>query len=305
MPKLIQAVRRHPRRWGALLVLSGAALVLAGSLISTRDVTAQPGEPQQGQQPPPDIAPASLTPFQTFSSNADRGTRVVVSTHGNVIEFNSPNTAGADYDHIAAGTIAEGYMLCYTPQGGTQKTTFDLAASGENGFGAATNLTGPVRVNRATSDGILQLNQTFTFNGQNKALTIKMVVRNNSGAPVTGILLSRVVDFDVDSGGPNGGWDGFNDWHAIIDTQGAGGDSVFAWSERDAYPTGGEAHGMILRHLTQSGGVSHRAAIHNLTCGPPETNTPIYGDLADGLVYSIPNLAAGASKTINIQYQRY
>jgi len=32
MTKLIQAVRRHPRRWGALLVLSGAALVLAGSV---------------------------------------------------------------------------------------------------------------------------------------------------------------------------------------------------------------------------------------------------------------------------------
>ena len=87
MTRLIQASRRHPWRWGALLVLGALALVLASSLMSRGDVTAQPAEPQQGQQSG-DIAPAHLTPFQTFSANNDRGTRVVVSTHGNVVEFN-------------------------------------------------------------------------------------------------------------------------------------------------------------------------------------------------------------------------
>jgi hypothetical protein len=33
--------------------------------------------------------------------------------------------------------------------------------------------------------------------------------------------------------------------------------------------------------------------------------TPVYGDYADSLVYVIPNLAAGASKTITVQYARY
>jgi hypothetical protein len=276
------------------------AVVLASSLMSTGDVTAQPDGPQQGQ-PPSDIAPASLTPFQTFSANNDRGTRVVVSTHGNVIEFNSPNTAGADYEHIAAGATMEGYRICYTTPGNVFHDTYDLAGGGETGFGAATNLTGPVRVNRATSDGVLQLNQTFTFNGQGKALTIKMVVKNNSAASVSNIVLQRVVDFDVDAAGPSGWSTFFQSWHATTSQ-----DGIFAWSDPDGVPAGKEAHGLVLRHLTQSGGVSHNAAIYDFSCNSASAPlaTPVYGDYADSLVYFIPNLAAGASKTINIQYVR-
>jgi hypothetical protein len=299
MAKLIQAIRRHPRRWGVLLVLGALALVLASSVISTGGVRAQPDAPASNQPPPPDIAPASLTPFQTFSSNADRGTRVVVSTHGNVIEFNSPNTAGADYDHIAAGTVLEGYSLCYRPSSGILRTAYDIAYT-ESGFGAATNLTGPARVNRPTSDGVLQLNQTFTFNGQNKALTIKMVLKNTSGAPVTDIYLRRVADFDVDAAGGNGTGI-FNNWHARTEQ-----DSVFAWSEPGTASP--EAHGMVLRHLTQSPGVFHwayRTGFGDTTsCDPLGGAPPAYGDYTDSLIYLIGNLAAGASKTINIQYQR-
>jgi hypothetical protein len=146
------------------------------------------------------------------------------------------------------------------------------------------------------------LNQTFTFNGQGKSLTIKMVLKNNSASPVTNIVLTRAVDFDIDSAGPSG-WGGFTDWHAA-DTQ----DGVFAWSDReDAVAAGKEAHGLVLRHLTQSGGVSHNAAIYDFSCNSAAAPlaTPVYGDYADSLVYLIPNLGAGASKTITVQYARH
>jgi hypothetical protein len=288
MAKLIQATRGHPRRWGVLLVLGALALVLASSVISTGGVRAQPDEPASNQPPAPDIAPASLTPFQTFSANADLGTRVVVSTHGNVIEFNSPNSAGNDYEHIAAGTTLEGYSVCYlTPTG--NKTAYDVGYA-ESGFGAATNLTGPVRVNRATSDGLLQLNQTFTFNGQNKALTIKMVVKNNSANTMYEVYLHRIADFDVDTGGPSGTGD-FRNWHDFSQ------ESAFA----RLY------HAMALRHLTQANGVLHWTLVTSFdtSCNPSGTVGPIFGDKTDSLIYYIPTLPAGASKTINIQYVRY
>ena len=291
MAKLIQATRRRPLRWGVLLVLGALALVLASSVISTGGVRAQPDAPASNQPPAPDIAPASLTPFQTFSANADLGTRVVVSTHGNVVEFNSPNSAGNDYEHIAAGAVLEGYSVCYlTPSG--NKTAYDIGYA-ESGFGAATDLTGPVRVNRATSDGLLQLNQTFTFNGQNKALTIKMVVKNNSANTMYEVYLRRIADFDVDTGGPSGTGDTSTNWHDFSQ------ESAFArWF-----------HAMALRHLTQANGVLHWALVtgwsDTSSCNPSGVGTPAYGDYTDSLIYYIPTLPAGASKTINIQYVRY
>jgi hypothetical protein len=313
MTKLIQATRRHPRRWGVLLALGALALVLAGSLISTRDVTAQPDGPQGQQAPPSDITPASVTPFQTFSTNTDLGTRVVVSTHGNVIEFNSPNTAGADYEHIGVGAVYEGYSVCYTPIGGTRITAYDNASQ-ESGWGAATTLTGPVRVNRSTSDGRLQLNQTFTFNGQGKSLTIKMVLKNTSGARLDDIRLRRLVDFDVDSGGDNQ-WAFYQNWHSSTVR-----DSVSAWNGwyEAALADYKEGHGMTLRHLTPPmasltpryyGPGSHYTTINNFSdmtsCFPPPSNAPpSYGDLTESLVHVIGSLNAGASKTITIQYLR-
>ena len=294
MPKLIQAARGHPRRWGALLVLGALALVLASSVISTGGVRAQPDAPPSQQPPPPDIAPAGLTPFQTFSSNVDGGTRVVVSMHGNVVEFNSPNTTGGlDLEHIAAGETLEGYNVCYTSPSGYM-IAYDIGTF-ESGFGAATNLTNPVRVNRATSDGILQLNQTFTFNGQNKTLTIKMVLKNTSGAPLSGFYLRRIADFDVDGAGPTGTGD-FRNYHD------SSRDSAFAW-------TATNTDAMALRHLTQANGVTHWAGVTTFigatNCITFDEGGPISGDYTDSLFYSIPTLPAGASKTINIQYLRY
>jgi hypothetical protein len=96
------------------------------------------------------------------------------------------------------------------------------------------------------------LNQTFTFNGQNKTLTIKMVLKNKSAAPLSDVVLRRVVDFDVDAAGPDG-WTATQNWHTKTYP-----DSVSAWSDaEDAQNAGKEAHGMVLRHLTQPGGVSH------------------------------------------------
>jgi hypothetical protein len=39
-------------------------------------------------------------------------------------------------------------------------------------------------------------------------------------------------------------------------------------------------------------------------CALASFDTPVYGDYAEVLAYVMPTLAAGASKTINIQYVR-
>jgi hypothetical protein len=256
----------------------------------------------ESEQSISDVAPASTTPFYTFSSGVDRGTLVTISDHGNIIEFKSPNSPGAEYEHIGVGALSEGYILCYDI-GGVTYRSYDTGSSEAN-FGPATTTIKPVSVTRNTIDNVLQLKQIFLFQGIRKMLHIKMTVTNISSLVVNNVILRRQVDFDIDTGGASG-WAGFINNHARTSE-----DGVFAWNDPSAAPVGYEAHGMIMRHLLQTYEVSHVAkvtdGILDNSCSPAAKPTPVLdSDDGETLEYYLGDMAPWESKYVVIAYERF
>jgi len=184
--------------------------------------------------------PSPKTIYKTFSSTYGPGTVVRVSTNGNVVGYASPS----DVDHIDAGDVVEGYVLCYkNPNTQQSVDAYDINFLA-GGFGPATDSQTGTKVTRQTSDGLLELTQTYAFNGKSRSLQITETLQNISGATITQVGLRRQVDFDIDAGGT----DGTNDFNDIF---GATSASVFAYRDTGgsfAFSPPGD-HGMVLRSL--------------------------------------------------------
>jgi hypothetical protein len=185
------------------------AIVLIGAL-----AIGVPSFAGDGSAKGDDEGPLSLTPWKTFSTSKDGGTSVVVSSDGNVLYFTSPSGSQHIYGAL------EGYILCYSGPS-AYVNAYDLGGS-EAGFGSSTQ--GTSNVLRSTADGVLSLNQAFTFSAANKSLQIAVTIKNLTGSMVTDIKLRRQVDFDIGNDAPD-------DWHAET------ADSYFAWEAN--------AHGMV------------------------------------------------------------
>ncbi|MEP6796688.1 MAG: hypothetical protein ABI890_01010 [Lapillicoccus sp.] len=248
--------------------------------------------------------PKGLTPtWKTFNTTIGRGTKIVVSTGGNITSYLSPNIPTAQYEHIGVGAVGEGYVLCYS---GLSGSAFDLGQS-QSGFAAPT--TSGTQVKRKTSDGRMQLTQSFTFspgsNNGGTTLNIGMSVKNLTGSTINNVILRRQVDFDIDTGGAQG-WAGFQSNHARTKA------AVIAFHDPSEAPANREAHGIM---LSNSNGVSAvfttlvTANILDSACSPaPAPQSPEFfvsrGDFGDSISYDIGNLAPGATKTVGIRYQR-
>jgi hypothetical protein len=248
--------------------------------------------------------PFNLDPLVTFSATNHGGTQAVISTHGNLISYFSPNSStSGHYEHVGVGAFSEGYVLCYTnPSSGRNVDAFDTGSS-ESGFGASTTTLSPVTVTRTTSDGVLRLKQTISFDAATNSVFFTMVVTNLKGVRVRNIVLRRQVDFDTDTGGANG-WATFENWHAN-DTHG----SVWAWNAPASAPAGDEAHNMVLRnyqtHVEQFAYVT--GDILDNSCNADSklpSDGPHFGDYGDTLMYPLGSLAAHASTNAGVQYLR-
>jgi hypothetical protein len=241
--------------------------------------------------------PFSTVPFATFSTNKNGGTTVVVSDHGNVLNFESPSGYGHIFHTIGKG---EGYILCYT--GVSPVQAFDLGTSENTSAWSSTTSTPgpPVQVKRVTADGSVQFDQAISFNGARRALTIKMTLKNIGAQAITSVKLRRQVDFDVDRVGSNG-------W--ALSTQNVWGadshNAVFAFAPKQNAPAGREAHTMML-HATSGDATSARITTPPATdaCNPAESLPPQTGDFGGTLVYDVGTLAVGKTKSFMIEYIR-
>ncbi len=276
-----------------LLIAAATVAALVAWLVPPQ-VSGASGQHAASRQSNASPNAVTVTNFHTFTTSSDGGTTVRISTTGNVYSFESPT----GFEHINAGNDLEGYVLCYTPSGGSPVNAYDMTEF-SSGFGAATHSAGaPFTVTRNTSDAKLKLTQVFAFNSTGKTMTVTMTVKNLTGATVSAVTLRRQVDFDVDTAGVNG-WAGFFNWFAATK------DSASAWN--DPATATGDAHGMVLRHL--KGGThtpQYTNAIGDTSCdvsGGGGT-TPTQGDLGATISYAVGNLSAGASKVISVQYVR-
>src|SRR5262245_54966557 len=125
---------------------------------------------------------------------------ICLSSQGNLIRFESP----AGFVHLS---LIEGYALCsgdpYQPAravtSGPVEAGFNPAAiSQPNGSNTL-----PLTVTRATTDGAFRLQQTFARDSVEQDVTITMVLKNISPAPIADVFLTRFFDGDIDTFGGN------------------------------------------------------------------------------------------------------
>jgi hypothetical protein len=131
------------------------------------------------------------------SGTGEQFFKVCWSDHGNLTWFESPT----GWKH----TLAEGYAFCYeSPQ--PAAIAYDASLIGESGWGPATSSLDKNVITRTTTDGKLQLKQTFSQDAAKKDVTIKMELKNVSASPLFVAGFARYVDGNVD-GDPHNEWD--------------------------------------------------------------------------------------------------
>lgn len=131
---------------------------------------------------------------QTFTYGAgNQKFAFCITDHGNIQNLESP----ANYKQI---TTREGYVLCH---GGFNSNPSYDAGLAEDGFGQPTATqpggphTLPLTIKRTTSDGKLELTQTFNWNKTAREILITMVVKNLSASAITKVGLARYFDGDI------------------------------------------------------------------------------------------------------------
>lgn len=218
--------------------------------------------------------------------------RVVVSRHGNIVGLEGPR----GYEHLASGAIGEGYVLCY---GGSQ--AFDVGES-EAGFttGTASCTSTSCTVTRNTIDNRLELKQVISKSSAERSATIAMTVRNLTGSSISGVVLRRQADLDVDTGGTLG-TASFQNWFGSTERE-----SAFAWNPPGASPR--EEHAIV---LTFGGGTPATFAkvtsdILDTSCNPSNiaADGPVQGDHGVTLQFNLGTLVGSGSRSMKVKYQR-
>lgn len=229
-----------------------------------------------------------------------------ISDHGNLLEFESPQ----NFKHLAT---REGYALCST--GGP--SAFD---DGEVDAGWGSSVisqpsgagTLPLTVTRTTSDGRFELKQSFQTDSNEREVVITMTIKNVSGTTATGVKLSRYFDGDIDTV-INQDLNQFFGPFTRDDRYALTSNSVWGWDDG----SGARHHGLMLTSLssaypdtlavekfsdwTSTGAGAQTAR----TCTPASQKMPTApGDYVGRLTHNFGAIAAGASKTVKVQYKR-
>lgn len=244
---------------------------------------------QETEQPSAPVVEASTNCFATFAI----GTMTYcVSEHGNIARLTSPAAAP---EHIRIGAIREGYALCgATVAGGAQQVSYD-SGNAEAGWQAAVLIvqpgganTLPLCITRRTNTN-LEVQQCFSHNANEKEIVVSMTVRNVSGAPRFNVMLDRYFDGDI------AGTPGNDRYLRSLDA---------VWGE-DGF------HALALRNISGLASPAHTTAVHTFaafnaaSCNQATLATPTaLGDFVGRLSYQFGNLAANASRTVRVQYDK-
>lgn len=278
------ASARFSHRVAAVAV---AAAGLAGALVLL------PARAELGEQA---VSGSNATPENTGLFYVYPGRpRVWLSSHGNLLRFEGP----AGYDHVGVGELSEGYVLCYSG-----RRAWDTGQS-ESGFGpSVANCSGNTcTITRTTSDGWLRLRQVITKVDIERSLTVEMTLTKIAGPFVTGVVLRRQVDLDVDTGGSLGSGS-FINWFGASERE-----SVWAWNA--ANNTANEGHMVLLRQIVRTPSrvpyfAKVTSQILDNSCSPANlaVNGPVHGDYGATIQYNVGSMDQGMVFTGRVQYQR-
>jgi hypothetical protein len=272
--------------------VSGSFKAVAATGLIGAFVGVLPAHAETGQQTMVSVVPQSTTVLRTLTGTP----RITLSNAGNLLRFEGPT----GYDHVGVGELSEGYVLCYSGL-----IAYDTGSS-QVGFGpptASCSSGTSCTVTRTTTDGRMRLRQVISKTAPERSLDIEMTLTKLGSGSVTGVVLRRQVDFDVDTGGPAGSGD-FTNWFGATER-----DSAFAWNA--ANTTAGEGHSVVLRHLRRSPtSVQYNAKVTSnildTSCSPGNVaaNGPVNGDYGATIQYNVGTMGQGAVFTGIVQYER-
>jgi len=268
---------------GRSLAFIGSLLLLPAALV----IHALPAGGSSGQP----AAFSTLDEQSCFTSGSGESfMKVCTSTDGNVVRFESP----AGSEHIAVGTILEGYQLCDNLFSGSPVLHgYDLGFT-ESGFKASKITqpggpnTFPLTIVQTTSDGDYRLTQKFSRDATEHDFTVTMTLKNLGSTTTVDIDLARFMDGDLD-GDPS--------------------DDIYDHSANSVW--GRDVHALSLTGLTPGlRGVtvesfSGRSANPGL-CGVADLPVPTSpGDYVGNVSYIFDSMAPGARETVKLVFREF
>lgn len=282
-----------------------AVTLLAGSLGTTVAASNNSTGSDSGERSAASLAKSdpssrrSGSTWKTFNTPIGRGTKIVVTTAGNIDTFTSPNQAGASYQHV----YSEGYVLCYS---GQTTPAYDVGV-GEESSGFASPTTSASAVMRNTLDGRVTLTQTFALKPENATgptnFAVTMTLKNRTSSPLTNVVLRRQVDFDLDSWGPQG-------WANAVSNHSRTKATVTAFHDPVEAPSGREAHGIMIMNTSPGNWDTRVTSDYNdNTCNPAAaplgSGYVSRGDYGDTVIFKVGTIPGNGSKTVALRYIRF
>jgi hypothetical protein len=200
------------------------------------------------QAAPRTMAATSTCSFTFTSGTNNTFLQYCVTANGNITQLATPFAR----EHIAVGTIGEGYGICDTT---TSTAYFDYADFGDSGnWGPATivsQTSSSVKIARTTSDGVFTLTQAISQVEESPTVKIQMALKNNTSTDRS-VFFMRYADVDV-SGTSNNNFD-------------ATADSAFAW---DSSGSNTPPYGLMVQNVGNTVGLQWIPFVQKTNAGPP------------------------------------
>jgi len=279
----------------AITTLALCSACFGGTPKTSKDISQQEAAAAASQASAAQAAPRSAAATSTCSYTFTSGTnntfqQFCVTANGNITQLATPFAR----EHIAVGTIGEGYAVCDTA---ASTAYYDYADFGDSGnWGPATVVSQSatsVKITRSTSDGVFTLTQTISqVAGASPAVRIVMALRNNTATSRL-VFLMRYADVDV-SGTLSNNFD-------------ATSNSAFGWNSAGSSTP---PFGLMVQNVGNTAGLQTIPYVQNTGAGPlpcvPGTHLvfgPLTGTDGSIVMYYDGTLAKFQTRTVTMTYK--
>ncbi|MCW5982208.1 MAG: hypothetical protein KIT09_29240 [Bryobacteraceae bacterium] len=221
------------------------------------------------------VEPLSSPAYKCWTSGSGATyIQICISKHGNVVLLKAPTPTGA---------IDEGYVACLKTPAGAAASYYD-AGSTQSGWAEPYKVTDAPVIYRKTTDGKLELTQSFSRDAEKRDFLITMTLYNRSGKTLYDVRLDRYFGLKDD---PN-----------VFNLSPR---AVFAWDEPafSKFVTMTELTATSYDTAVHTSGGWIKNACHQTT--EPTPTAP--GNWAGRISHNFGTMAAGASKTIKVLYR--
>ena len=279
------------------MMLAVTMLALCSASFAGSPQPSQAASPQEalasqvsaGQAAPHTALATSTCSFTFTSGTNNTALQYCVTANGNIAQLATPFAR----EHIAVGTIGEGYAIC---DNSTSVAYFDYADFGDSGnWGPATVVSQgsrSVKIARSTSDGVWTLTQTISRPEDTQDVKVVMTLTNNTGTDRPASLM-RYADVDV-SGTANNTFD-------------ATSNSAFGWnSSGGANPP----FGLMVQNVGNTVGLQAIPFIQNQGAGPTPcvpSSHAVFGPITDTdgsvVMFYEGTVPRNRTRTVTLRYR--